>query len=119
MIFFVLFIVTIAVYTAFQNMLVVSVFFALIGILALVYQLLSGKKIYTKKTILITLLAIGGAICACATKERRYMHTEQNADSLTNYIGSGIVHDTLGEGKYIFTTSYGEYLLYSEQSYHI
>ena len=118
MIFFVCFVMTIAVYTAYQNIAVVGIFFVVIGIISAIYQFFSTKKIYTIKTVRTITLAIVLALMCCGIKEWRYGYDNSIVQKNT-YIGSGIIHDMMGEGKYLFTTLNGKYLLYSKKMYRI
>lgn len=113
--FFICFLIFTLVFTVFQNIQIAGISLALALVVLTIYQFVSGKKMLKRK-IIISLF--GGFVLAGITfgiKERKYYGG--NDEYGKTFIGTGIINDISGQGKYIFSDGNHEYLLRSQKKY--
>jgi predicted small secreted protein len=90
---------------------------SLLGILYLAYIYFFQTK--EKKKIFITAIRIILILGAIMGSWVRYNRSLQSPPPKRNFIGTGIVDDTYKQGKYIFTTSQGSFILTTKNTYTI
>lgn len=141
--FLIFFLIFILIFTIFENILLAGIFLVLVIIWLTIYQLISGKKILSRQILLSLFGACVLAGLAFGIKEIRYygkieiwipaaspggkitpewdngVWKNGNMENKRNFVGSGIISDISGQGKYVFEIENNEYLLYSEKEYRI
>lgn len=115
--FLLFFLVFTLIFTMFENILLASISLLLVFIFVMIYQLISKKKILSKKMIYSIIGWFLLASISFGIKEYLYYWWMQQWQ--TAVIGTWIVSDISGQWKYIFSYGNADYLLYSKKEYSI
>ena len=121
------FLVFTLIFTLFENVIIAGISLLLVGTALTIYQLISHKKILTKKTLVFVFLAFALAAGAFWIKEWRYYGTMERWNNGTmatinnkkTFTGTWIISDLSNKWKYTFSAQEAEYLLYSKKEYAI
>jgi hypothetical protein len=138
--FLLFFLIFTLVFTVFQNIQIAGISLVLVIIFLTIYQFISKKEILCRQIIFSLLGGFLLAIAAFGIKEIRYyggierwipaatldpvastgqaVGMRYNGNGNT-FVGTGIISDISGQGKYVFSYKNTDYLLYSEKKYTI
>jgi hypothetical protein len=117
------------IFTVFENISLAGISFILVVIFLVIYQLVSGKKIFTKKMMWSLVGGFVVAMVAWGVKEWGYYDYSNPPSFPSDFaedkphlsrgtlVNTGIIGDISSQGKYVFEFQGEEYLLYSKKEY--
>jgi hypothetical protein len=107
----------------FENISLASISFMFVVVFLVIYQIISGKKLFNKKMVWSLVGGFVLAMMVWGVKEWRYYGYSNPPSfhplSRGSLVGTGVVSDITSQGKYVFEYQGEEYLLYSKKEYSI